>query len=158
MTVFNRLRIEKTRGFTLIEIMIVIAIVGILVAVAMPSYTSYIARANRADARTQLIQASLFMQKFYAANDSYKTDRSGTAVANAMPASLKNSPATGTALYTLSVQAANEADFELRMVPVSGGKMSADKCGAFTINSAGAKDVWVNNATGGAALRDECWK
>jgi len=158
MTVFNPPRIEKARGFTLIEIMIVIAIVGILVAVAMPSYTSYIARANRADARTQLIQASLFMQKFYAANDSYKTDRSGTTVSNAMPASLKNSPATGTALYTLNVQAANDADFELRMVPVSGGKMSTDKCGSFTINSAGAKNVWINNATGSAALRDECWK
>lgn len=158
MTESNPPRTKTVRGFTLIEIMVVVAIVGILAAVAVPNYTQYIARANRADARTQLMQAALFMQKFYAANDSYKQDRSGTAVANAMPASLKIAPTEGTALYTLSVQSASDADFELRMVPDSGKKMSADKCGTFTINSTGAKGVWVNNTAGSTTLRDECWK
>lgn len=146
------------RGFTLIELMVVVAIVGILAAVAMPSYTSYIARASRADARTQLMQAALFMQKFYAANDSYKTDRSGSNLDATIPASLKSSPADGTALYTLRLQTVNDADFELRMVPQTGQKMRADKCGAFTVNSNGVRGVWVGSAIGSPALRDECWK
>jgi type IV pilus assembly protein PilE len=50
-------------GFTLIELMIVVAIVAILASIALPSYTSYIARARRADARTQLRQAAQFMQR-----------------------------------------------------------------------------------------------
>lgn len=158
MPCLPRLKIRTLHGFTLIELMVVVAIVGVLAAVAMPSYTSYIARANRADARTQLQQAAVFMQKFYAANDSYQTDRSGAGIANVMPAALKNSPTDGTALYTLSIQAATDTDFELRMVPVPGGKMSADTCAAYTLNALGTRGVWVNNAAGSAALRDSCWK
>lgn len=149
---------RHSKGFTLIEIMVVVAIIGILAAVAMPAYTGYIARANRADARTQLIQAALFMQRFYAANDSYQQDRAGTAVLTAMPASLKNSPADGTALYTLSIPTATDTDFSLRMVPVSTGKMASDKCGTFTLTATGVKGVLVNNAAGSTTLRDECWK
>jgi len=149
---------RRSKGFTLIEIMIVVAIIGILTAVAMPAYTGYIARANRADARTQLIQASLFMQRFYSANDSYQQDRAGTAVLTAMPTNLKNSPADGTALYTLSIPTATDTDFSLRMQLVVSGKMASDKCGAFTLTATGVKGVWVNNAAGSTALRDECWK
>ncbi|MDD2810923.1 type IV pilin protein [Rhodoferax sp.] len=149
---------RHSKGFTLIEIMVVVAIIGILAAVAMPAYTGYIARANRADARTQLIQAALFMQRFYAANDSYQQDRAGTAVLTAMPSNLQNSPADGTALYTLSIPTATDTDFSLRMVPVSTGKMASDKCGTFTLTATGVKGVLVNNAAGSTALRDECWK
>ncbi|TXT36029.1 MAG: fimA [Comamonadaceae bacterium] len=158
MSEFTHLRAQSIRGFTLIEIMVVVAIVGVLAAVAIPSYTSYIARANRADARTQLMQAALFMQKFYAANDSYKTDRSGSKIEDTIPTSLKNSPAEGTALYTLSLQTVNDADFEFHMVPVASQKMNNDKCGAFTINSNGVKGVWIGNSAGNSALKEGCWK
>lgn len=138
--------------------MIVVAIVGVLAAVAMPAYTGYVARATRADARTQLMQAALFMQRFYSANDSYAEDRAGNAILTAMPAAIKNSPADGTTLYTLSIPTATSTDFVLRMVPVAAGKMANDKCGTFTLTATGVKGVLVNNAVGSTALRDECWK
>jgi type IV pilus assembly protein PilE len=145
----------QTFGFTLIEVMIVVAIISILAAIALPSYTSYVARAHRADARTQLIQVAQFMQRFYAANDSYSFDRANNAVLDQIPAALKRSPTDGTQLYELSIPAGvsnTAAQFEIHMDPVDGGAMSSDACGSFTINSVGIRAVT------GTKSRDECWK
>lgn len=142
----------SSRGFTLIELMIVVAIIAVVAAIAMPSYTSYVARAKRADARSQLMQAQQWMQRFYAANDQYEKDRAGQDVANVMPSNLKRSPADGaTAVYELTI-APTVTSYTLTMAPVTGGTMARDPCGAFTINSVGARGVT------GTKPRDECWK
>jgi type IV pilus assembly protein PilE len=54
-----------------------VAIIGVIAALAMPAYTNHIARAHRADARTTLLQAAQYMQRFYAANDSFEKTRPG---------------------------------------------------------------------------------
>lgn len=156
----RRKRSARVSGFTLIEIMFVVAIIGILAAIAMPSYTSYIARAHRADARTQLVQVAQFMQRFFAANDSYQQDRAGNAVIDQIPANLKQSPADSTELYTLSIPNASlsNTDFKLQMDPVSSGKMASDECGSFTLTSTGVRGVLVGTTAGSATLRDKCWK
>lgn len=147
-------------GFTLIEVMIVLAIVGVLVAIALPAYTDYIARARRADARTQLVQAAQFMQRFYAANDSFAKDRADNDVLGQMPANLLQSPADNAKAYDLAIpqDTLTATSFELRMVPVTGGMMDGDKCGTFTLNSAGARGVLLVEGAGDIALRDTCWR
>ena len=147
---------RRSAGFTLIELMITVAIVGILAAVAFPSYASFVARARRADARTQLVQVAQFMQRFYAANDNYATDRSGNAIQ--VPAQLQVSPADGGAVYNLSVTTATATAYEIRMVPVALGPMSGDKCGTFTLTSTGVRGVLVGGVAGSQTLRDTCWK
>ena len=143
--------LSRPRGFTLIEIMIVVAILGIVAAIALPSYTSYINRAKRADARTQLMQAAQFMQRFYTANDQYKDDRAGNPITAQMPANLQRSPADGPQVYSLTIDASVSA-YTLTMAPMSTSPMASDPCGSFTLSSTGVRGVT------GSKPRDECWK
>jgi type IV pilus assembly protein PilE len=146
---------RTAHGFTLIELMITVAIVAILAAIAYPSYTSHVARARRAEARTQLMQAAQYMQRFYAANDSYTTTRNNVAVATAMPQNLQKSPADATSpIYTLTVNA-SVTSYTLTMAPVSGTTMAADECGSFIVTATGARAISTTTDT---ATRDRCWK
>ena len=147
-----------TGGFSLIELMVAVAIVALLSAIALPSYTAYITRAARADARTQLLQVAQFLQRFYSANDSYATDRSSNAVS--IPASLNRSPADGTKLYDFGFATGSPTatTYRIQMVPVAGGIMANDECGTFQLDSTGVRSVVVSGTTNTSTLRDRCWK
>ncbi|MNX74809.1 Fimbrial protein precursor [compost metagenome] len=151
------------RGFTLIEVMIVVAIVAILAAVALPSYQEYVRRSKRAEAQAILMEAAQFMQRYYSANDRYTVSTGGSSAAEVeqkngnvsmLPEHLRNSPKTGTANYTIAVFAP-DTTHSYTLKATRTGSMSADKCGTLTLNSQGVKGV-VNAATGLDAA--DCWK
>lgn len=137
---------RASRGFTLIELMITIAVIGILASIAIPSYTSYVARGNRAEARAALLEAQQYMERFYAANSRYNMSDASNPT---LPSRLVNVPSTGTR-YTLSVSASTTG-YTLTAAPT--GSMTADKCGSLTLSSTGVRAV--SGATLSAA---ECWR
>jgi len=65
---------SNEKGFTLIEMMIVIAVIGIIAAIALPSYIDSVRKARRVDAKTGLTEAALRQENFYARNATYTTD------------------------------------------------------------------------------------
>jgi type IV pilus assembly protein PilE len=140
------------QGFTLIELMVVVAIVGILAAIAYPSYSSYVARGRRADAQKALLEALQYMQRYYVANNSYLDPNSGKPPT--LPSTLATvSTGSGNAVYNLTVSKASQTGFELVATRDSAGLMSNDDCGDFVLESSGSRDLKNNNWNVAA-----CWR
>lgn len=132
----------KYKGFTLIELMIVVAIVGVLAAIAYPSYQEYIARARRADAKTVLLENAQFLERFYTQNGSYLTAT--------LP--ITEAPKDGgTKFYDISFVAAQTATaFQIQAVPKNA--QSGDKCGTMIVNQSNQKSV-----SGATLDSPTCW-
>jgi type IV pilus assembly protein PilE len=149
------------KGFTLIEVMITVAIIGILTAVALPSYRDYIAKGRRADARTQLLSAQQWMERIYSESYTYATNTAGTAVGTLLatqPFSQSPRVGEGTAAYNLSV-AATATTYTLTATRT--GSAASDDCGNFTLTNTGRKSLASYSTTKYSAIADAvaaCWK
>ena len=151
----------KQRGFTLMELMIVVAIVGILSAIAIPSYQESVRKSRRAEARAQLLEVAQYMQRFYSQNDSFAAAKDGTAVA--IPSDLAKVPratASGNQSYDISYTTPVAGGtnpglvfFKIQAVRKAGGPMDGDHCGDFTLDNTGTRGLL--NATESLA---NCWK
>lgn len=148
---------QYSRGFTLIEVMIVVAIIGILSSIAYPSYREYVNKGRRADMKATLLAAQQWMERFYTENYRYDKDGSGADVA--LPKHLEISPAqAGAKVYDISLVSGTTRDtYVLRAVPTA--VMSGDKCGTYSVDQYGRKDLasYSGFASKAAAL-DYCWK
>ncbi|MBD8496281.1 type IV pilin protein [Pseudomonas syringae] len=129
---------SKNRGFTLIELMIVVAIVGILAAIAYPSYTEYVKRTHRAAIASLLSEQAQVLERWYSRNGAYNTPAPGPSISG------------GNAQYGI-VAVLNAQDFSL--AATGRGVMLNDKCGVFTLTNTGAR---TNPGATGMTPR-ECW-
>ena len=137
------------RGFTLIELMIVVAIIGILAAVAYPSYVEYVKESRRSEARSNLLELAQFMERYHAANGRYVTEAGGN-TAPALP--YRQSPKDGgSKFYNLKVDDAGNNQYTLNAAPT--GSMAGDRCGTLTLTHQGVKGI--KGEDGGD--RDDCW-
>jgi len=136
----------RVRGFTLLELMATVAIVAILASIALPAYQQQIARGKRADVQTVLVEDAAYMQRYYAANNTYVG-----ATAASMPAA--QSPRSGGANYTIADPVTTSSTFTLTAQRT--GTMANDKCGNFTYDNLGQKGL--TNQTAGQTVAT-CWR
>ena len=133
----------RVRGFTLIELMIVVAVVAILAAIAYPSYQDQIRKSRRAQAKADLVEYAGLAERFHTTNNTY--------VGFSLPATVSPREAGAAVHYNLTPAGAftTANTFTLTATPTTG--QSADRCGTLSLSQAGVK-----TETGSAAL-SECW-
>lgn len=126
MNVFTLRR--NARGFTLIELMITVAVIAILAAVAIPSYSEHVRKSRRAQAKADLVELAQQLERFHTVQNTY----------SGMSLPFTESPRDGKSYYTLSLSgAATSSAFTLQAVPGTG--QDKDKCGTLTLDQAGRK-------------------
>ncbi|WP_349984782.1 type IV pilin protein [Stenotrophomonas sp. WHRI 8082] len=132
---------RSIRGFTLIELMIVVAVVAILAVIALPSYNEYVRKSRRAQAKADLVEYAALAERFHTVNNTYVGFKfpGGSATVN--------SPREGgTAAYNLSMDTARST---FKLTATAANEQANDKCGNLSVNQANVKTAKI-------AL-SECW-
>lgn len=132
-------------GFTLIELMIVVAIIGILAAIAYPSYDEYVKRGNRTEGQALLSDASARQERYFGQNNAYIISDNDVAKLG-----LKNGNTSETGKYTLSV---SREDGDGGYTLTAEQQFGDTKCGNLRLSALGVKD-----RTGSGKTAAECWR
>lgn len=127
----------QMRGFTLIELMVVVAIIAILASIAYPAYTDYIVKTRRSAGAACLLEQAQFMERYYTTNMGYSSA--------ALPATACRTELSAHYSFDFSAGPA-AATYTLAATP-QGSQASQDSCGTLTINQAGTK----------TPTTDGCW-
>ncbi|MCH7375417.1 type IVa pilus pseudopilin TppA [Aeromonas sp. MR19] len=131
------------RGFSLMELMIAVAVMAILTVIAYPSYNNYIASAKRAEAKATLLEAAQYLERQFTAEGNYD----GGNLASAGLATLPKEG--GEAYYNLALNASG-GRYTLTAIPT--GAMDGDPCGLLTLDQGGQQGV-----SGATMTAAECW-
>lgn len=140
---------SRMRGFSLLELMITVAIIGIVASIAYPSYFEYVSKSRRADAQAALVSFAGAMERYYTVNNTYV----GTTASSSLPSSPKSTvfgskaPLDGSdTFYYLKIAAVSSSGFSLTAVPT--GAQSSDGCGTLTLSHTGER---------GKTGSGDCW-
>ncbi|MEJ8794822.1 type IV pilin protein [Trinickia caryophylli] len=144
-------RVRRKGAFSLLELMIALAIVAVVTAYAMPAYRAYAARGYRMDAMLTLYRAAHFIE-------TARPARTAHGAADTLPAGLDRVPPQGPAVYRLHLQPADAGNggYAIEAVPSAGGLMAGDRCGTFVLEATGRR---ANRVSGVSALEiEDCWR
>jgi len=144
---------SNNRGFTLIELMVVVAIIGILAAVAFPAYTNYQVKTKRAIGKSQLTQIASKQEMFFADNKRYADHLAELGYADkemtVNPSSTFVASSATDALYTLTITNPDTNTFTANAVPLGVQAEKDTDCGTLSLNQSGTR-----TSSGGGS---DCW-
>jgi type IV pilus assembly protein PilE len=126
---------SMARGFTLVEVVIVVLIISILAAIAYPAYQNSVVKTRRGAAKTCLMESELFMQRFYTTNLRY--DQSSTGVAVALPACTAGTAVTNH--YTVALSGLGAGTYTITATPQGLQATKDTYCGTLSIDQLGTK-------------------
>ena len=135
-------------GFSLIELMIALAIVAVLLTVALPAYNNSVDRGRQAEAMSALLEGAQALERYYSANGRY-VDANG-ALAVVFPTQV---PATGAAHYTIAPVSGSVGANAFTLRATRTGVMAGDACGDFELTHTGRRQL--NGAT---RTVEQCWR
>ncbi|HXX84783.1 MAG TPA: type IV pilin protein [Casimicrobiaceae bacterium] len=133
---------RRQRGFTAIEVLVVCAIVGILAAIALPSYINSVQKGRRSDAKSALVGAAGQLERYFTERGTYATATLGSS--GVAPSTSLNG------FYNLSFASQTATTYALSAAPA--GAQVGDPCGNFTYDYQGVKGV-----NGGTKTVADCW-
>ena len=144
------MKTKRNTGFTLIEMLVAVAVIGILASIAYPNYRDYIARAKRSEARTMLLENAQFLERNFTTANRYDEDSTGAEIgSDRLPRT--QSPVDGAANYSITVAFPDAQSFTL--TATRAGSMTNDPCGNFTLTHTGVQGISDNDGTTVA----QCW-
>lgn len=136
---------NRARGFSLIELLIVVAVIGLLAAVALPSYTRYVLRSHRSAAVTGVLDLASRQARYYTTNNTYTT----SLTALGYPSDPMPLADSSNRYYDLSVASASTTAFTVQAVPVL--NQANDTCGTYSYTDLGVKSI-------SSGTLSDCWK
>jgi type IV pilus assembly protein PilE len=141
---------KQTTGFTLIEVMVVVCIIGILAAIAYPSYTESVQKSRRADAKGVLMAFAGAMERRFTAANNYLGAAVGSADIGAPAIFSTKSPIdSDETYYNLTISAATATSYTLSATPVN--QQANDPCGTLTVTNTGVRGSSLQPTT------VDCW-
>jgi type IV pilus assembly protein PilE len=139
----------RVRGVTLIELMVVVTVVAILAAIAVPSYRRYVLRAQRNEATRALLRVQTAQEKYFLQNNRYSADLGG-----APPGGLGLAVTTESGTYRLEFSASATTTYRAVATAIAGQRDDAD-CAIFAIDQGGVREAQDRS---GANTREQCWR
>lgn len=136
------LPLGKTRGFTLLELVIVVLIISILAAVAIPQYRQYVVRSHRVDAQSALVDLAARQERYYYSNNAYTDDLTKLNAVSTLAGDL----------YSIDIPSASSTGYTVRATAVGAQKKSDATCQTLSVNQLG-----VRGSTGSTDNDPKCW-
>ena len=128
-----KMLLKKKAGFTLVELMIALVVIGILSAIALPNYNAWVKKSRRADATVALSRAQQLQEKYRVSNTTYSSSMS----------SIGASTTSDSGYYTISISSANTTDYTLTATPVSGKSQASDtSCPTLTVTQSSGNSTY----------------